>query len=64
MKNISYDNLSRYRAEYMGLAMVLVVFYHLPCNINGSILSTIKYFGFAGVDIFIFLLGWGVLFIY
>ncbi len=59
IENVSFDNLSQYRIEYMGLAMVLVVFYHAPFSVRDSIVATIKYFGFAGVDIFVFLFGWG-----
>lgn len=61
MKTESYDmNLvSKYRAELMGVAILMVVFHHLTIRIDAGIIAKAYMFlrvtGAMGVDIFLFL---------
>lgn len=65
MKNIyKYNILSKYRTELMGVAILWVIFFHSPIQINNSILNTIKTIGYGGVDIFLMLSGFGLYYAY
>lgn len=54
--------ISKFRTELMGFAMLLVVWHHLPMNINFSIYDFLKSNGGFGVDIFLLLSGMGLYF--
>lgn len=62
MKIFSLDSLVKDKATSMGIAMIMVVLYHLFCVDNANPLWMIFYPGFMGVDIFIFLSGYGLCF--
>lgn len=53
--------LSKYRTQLMGLAMLWVVFFHMKISVH-PILFQIKAIGYAGVDIFLFISGIGMVF--
>lgn len=54
--------LSKYRAQLMGVAMLLVVFHHLPFDINNGIYHYLKQNAGFGVDMFLLLSGIGLYF--
>lgn len=56
--------LSKYRTPLMGIAMLCVMFFHLPINDSEIpfILRFIRRIGFGGVDFFFFLSGLGIYF--
>lgn len=58
--NLSF--ISKFRTELMGVAMLLVVWHHLPMDINLSIYEFLKSNGGFGVDIFLLLSGMGLYF--
>lgn len=59
----NYNILSKYRSHLMGMAMIMVVFYHSTINVQTSkILTMIKNIGNSGVDIFLFVSGMGMYF--
>lgn len=58
--NLSF--ISKFRTELMGIAMLLVVWHHLPMNINFSVYDFLKTNGGFGVDIFLLLSGMGLYF--
>jgi len=61
MKQTAYQNLSRYRSELMGLAILWVMLFHAyEFHFYILPLDTFKEFGFAGVDIFILLSAMGL----
>lgn len=62
MKIYSLDNLVNDKTTSMGVAITFVVLYHLFCVDNANPLWKIFYPGFMGVDIFIFLSGYGLCF--
>lgn len=49
---MNLTNLSKYRSELMGIAMLMVVFHHLPFEINNPIFHYVKQNAGFGVDIF------------
>lgn len=50
--------LSKYRNELMGFAIIWILFYHF--KLSTPILATIASVGYTGVDIFMFLSGFGL----
>jgi peptidoglycan/LPS O-acetylase OafA/YrhL len=60
---LTISSLSQYREEYMGLAITLVVLYHLYAWCNYGFFDMFHY-GYVGVDIFMFLSGYGCCFSY
>lgn len=60
MMNLSL--ISKFRTELMGFAMLLVVWHHLPMNINLSAYDFLKSNAGFGVDIFLLLSGIGLYF--
>lgn len=58
--NIAF--LSKYRAQLMGVAMLMVVFHHLPFDINNVVYHYLKQNAGFGVDIFLLLSGIGLYF--
>lgn len=52
--------LSTYRSVLMGVAILWIMFYHAPTIITNPILQLIKNRGFIGVDIFLFVSGYGL----
>ena len=57
---MNLTNLSKYRSELMGIAMLMVVFHHLPFEINNPIFHYVKQNAGFGVDIFLLLSGIGL----
>ena len=51
--------LSKYRAQIMGIAIIWIMLYHYNFNTN-LFLNSFIIFGYGGVDIFIFLSGYGL----
>lgn len=64
MKKYSYNLISRYRTQLMGLAMLWVLFYHMSITVHFPILSHLKQIGYGGVDIFLMLSGLGLYYSY
>lgn len=64
MKHINELNLlSKFRSEIMGIAILWVFIFHIypyESNFKYDILKIISYFGYAGVDIFLFVSGFGL----
>ena len=59
--NTVYQNLSRYRSELMGLAMLWVMLFHAyEFHFYVPLLDALKGIGFAGVDVFILLSAMGL----
>lgn len=54
--------ISKFRTELMGFAMLLVVWHHLPMNINLTVYDFLKSNGGFGVDVFLLLSGMGLYF--
>jgi len=54
--------LSKYRTQLMGIAMIWVVFFHSEITSGFIAINYIKFFGYGGVDIFLMLSGIGVFF--
>lgn len=56
------DMLSHYRTEIMGVAAILIVLGHTVYwgNINYGLLTPIITLGYSGVDVFLFLSGFGL----
>ncbi|MDY3984139.1 hypothetical protein [Dysosmobacter sp.] len=59
--NTVYQNLSRYRSELMGLAILWVMLFHAyEFHFYVPLLDALKGIGFAGVDVFILLSAMGL----
>ena len=58
---MNYEQLSRYRAALMGLAMLFVMFFHVPMA-KGELMYGLVRLGNIGVDMFLFLSGIGLWF--
>lgn len=56
--------LSKRRTEWMGIAILMVVLYHLQCRLPFSPYTNIFKYWFFGVDIFMFLSGYGLCYSY
>ena len=56
------SKISLYRSHLMGIAMLMVVFHHLPVEINNPIFHYIKQNAGFGVDVFLLLSGMGLYF--
>lgn len=54
------QDISKYRSALMGIAMLLVVWHHLPMGVPSIIVNTLKGHAGWGVDIFLFLSGIGL----
>lgn len=52
-------DLFHYRNVWMEVAILIVLLFHSGIQSNNTILSTIQYFGYGGVDIFLFASGIG-----
>lgn len=52
----------KYRNIWMGIAMLWVIWYHLPMEISNTFIRSIKNMGYGGVDIFLFASGIGCYF--
>lgn len=53
------QNLSRYRNELKGIAILWVVFFHAQLGLSGLVYD-VQQIGYGGVDIFFFLSGFGL----
>ena len=49
----------KYRNVWMGLAMLWVIWFHLPIDVSNEFIRSIKNIGYGGVDIFLFASGLG-----
>lgn len=58
---MNYEQLSRYRAALMGLAMLFVMCFHVPMA-KGELMYGVVRLGNIGVDMFLFLSGIGLWF--
>ncbi len=58
---MNYEFLSRYRSALMGLAMIFVMFFHVPMA-KGELMYGVVRLGNIGVDMFLFLSGIGLWF--
>jgi len=56
----AYERITKYRSVIMGVAILWVVWFHSDLFCTQPVLSTIRKFGYGGVDIFFFLSGMGV----
>ncbi|MEG0491599.1 MAG: acyltransferase [Clostridia bacterium] len=54
------ENLHRYRNEIKGIAILWVVFFHAKLGLTSGVLYEIQKIGYGGVDIFLFLAGFGL----
>ena len=61
MKPFPLNDISRYRGELMGLAMVLIILFHVSLPRHDSFYGLVR-MGNIGVDIFLFLSGIGLWF--
>lgn len=56
----SLENLSKYRTELMGFATIWVMLFHFRANMFIAPLDSFSSIGYGGVDIFLFLSGFGL----
>lgn len=58
----TYNCIGKHRTELMGFAMIVIMFFHMNFSVPSQfgILSFIKQTGYGGVDIFLFLSGYGI----
>lgn len=54
------DILSNYRTPIMGIAMICIMLYHQTWVLNGFFMEWIHLLGYIGVEIFLFLSGFGL----
>lgn len=54
------ETFSRYKGELMGIAILLVLCYHIFTGIGTNVIPCISSIGYFGVDIFLFLSGLGL----
>lgn len=59
IKDINLTDISRFRAEQMGVAMVIVVLFHVALPRSDAFFG-LRRMGNLGVDIFLFLSGMGL----
>lgn len=59
--NIPYL-ISKQRSAIMGIAILWIMLFHAPVELNDLILMFIKGIGYGGVDVFLFLSGFGLYF--
>ncbi|WP_238886784.1 acyltransferase [Clostridium sp. YIM B02551] len=57
---IQYSVISKYRNKLMGIAILWVMLFHAKISYTNNVISFIKKIGYGGVDIFIFLSGFGL----
>lgn len=57
------QSINEDRMIYYGIAILLVVLYHLYCQTQLAIVAPFKY-GMIGVDLFLFFSGYGLCFFY
>lgn len=60
--NNTLQLISKHRSAIMGFAILWVMLFHLPVPTDISLLDFIKSIGYGGVDIFLFLSGFGLYF--
>ena len=61
LKDIEWADVSRYRGELMGVAMLLIILFHIPLG-RGDAFFGLHRLGNVGVDMFFFLSGMGLWF--
>lgn len=57
---LNYALLSRYRTQLMGIAMLWIILFHIELPKLPGFIQDIKDIGYGGVDIFLFLSGFGL----
>ncbi len=60
--NDIFSLLSKHRSAMMGFAILWIMVFHLPSHHEIHVLSQLIYWGYGGVDIFLFLSGFGLYF--
>ncbi len=60
ISTVSFKSMSDYRSALMGLAMLMVVFFHLPFHISNPFFCYLHLNGQIGVDIFVLVSGMGL----
>lgn len=61
MITIDLKTISKNRTTIMGMAMLLVMFFHSSIELSGcSVLAALKDMGDVGVDIFLMMSGFGI----
>lgn len=58
------ESISRHRGELMGIATLAVVIHHVYTGLRVPLMPVVPYLGYSGVDIFLFLSGFGLCFGY
>ena len=61
IKDIELENISRYRGELMGIAMLFIILFHVSLPRN-DLFFGLRRMGNIGVDMFLFLSGIGLWF--
>ena len=61
IKDIELANISRYRSELMGAAMLFIILFHVPLDRSNEFFG-LRRCGNVGVDMFLFLSGIGLWF--
>lgn len=54
------EQISKYRSELMGIASIWVALYHFTSTLSANVLHYVSMTGYGGVDIFLFLSGFGL----
>ena len=60
INRLELADFSRYRAALMGIAMLLIMFFHTNGLVRGTLAFAINRCGNVGVDMFLFLSGMGL----
>lgn len=58
---MKYNDILKNKVELMGIAMILVMFFHSNIVVESSLINFIHFYSAVGVDIFLFLSGMGCL---
>lgn len=64
MRSIEFSNISKYRSALMGIAIIIVIFFHVCGSRHDTIAYCFSRCGNIGVDIFLLLSGMGLWFSY
>ena len=61
---MTYKQFFKHRSIWMGLAMLLVIIFHIPLKFSTPVMKNLQRFGYGGVDFFLFASGLGCTFSY
>ena len=59
---LRYKDFLRHRQAWMGIAMMLIILFHIPTTLEVPVLHQLQMLGYCGVDIFFFASGIGCYF--